>query len=156
MHAHVIPGDFPPVGERAAGARWPRMEPADGGAKRLMPGGPGGNGLLAQPVCWDADARRQAMASNGVDAEVISPMPGLLGYAFSPADGLDLCRYVNSVIVEVCRGDPTRFFGLGIVPMQGPTLAAKELAPIKQSGLSGVEVASNVNGVSLGDDRFVD
>jgi aminocarboxymuconate-semialdehyde decarboxylase len=132
------------------------MEAVEGGAKRLLPGGPGGSGLLSQPVCWDAGERRRAMEANAVHAEVISPMPGLLGYAFSPPDGLDLCRHLNEVILELTQADPTHFFGLGIVPMQDPTLAARELSSIKRSGLLGVEVASNVNGVSLGDDRFVE
>jgi aminocarboxymuconate-semialdehyde decarboxylase len=158
MHAHFIPGEFPPVGGRAAGARWPRMEPEPGHsrARRLLPGGFGGNGLLSQPVCWDVGERRAAMQATGVDAEVISPMPGLLGYAFSASDGLDLCRHVNDSILELSTADSQHFFGLGIVPMQDPSLAAKELSRVKQSGLYGVEVASNVNGISLGDDRFVD
>jgi aminocarboxymuconate-semialdehyde decarboxylase len=151
MHAHVIPGDFPPVGDRAAGARWPAMEPAGDGARRLKP-----SGLLSQAVCWDVAERRQAMQANGVDAEVISAMPGLLGYAFSPQDGLDLCRHLNDTIATMTSQDPRRFFGLGIVPMQDTALAASELANVKSAGLYGVEVASNVNGVSLGDDRFVD
>jgi aminocarboxymuconate-semialdehyde decarboxylase len=156
MHAHAIPREFPPVGARAAGARWPRMEAAEGGARRLLPGGPGGGGLLSQPVCWDVAERRRAMQANGVDAEVVSPMPGLLGYAFSPADGLDLCRHVNEVIADLTQAESQRFFGLGSVPMQDPTLAAKELSNVKRQGLLGVEIASNVNGISLGDDRFVD
>jgi aminocarboxymuconate-semialdehyde decarboxylase len=151
MHAHVIPGEFPPRGARAAGERWPAMEPAEDGARRLKP-----SGLLSQPVCWDVAERQRAMQANGVDAEVISPMPGLLGYAFSPQDGRDLCRHVNDTIASMISQDPRRFFGLGILPMQDPALAANELASVKNAGLCGVEVASNVNGVSLGDDRFVD
>jgi aminocarboxymuconate-semialdehyde decarboxylase len=91
-----------------------------------------------------------------VDAEVISPMPGLLGYSFSPEDGLDLCRHVNEFVAGLSQTGPRRLFGLGIVPMQDPSLAARELANLKRIGLYGVEVASNVNGVSLGEDRFED
>jgi aminocarboxymuconate-semialdehyde decarboxylase len=156
MHAHVIPGAFPPLDARAAGGRWPRMEPADNGARRLLPGGPAGSGLLCQPVCWDVEARHQAMRASGVDAEVVSPMPGLLGYAFTPQDGLVLCRHVNGFVSDLCSQDPRRLFGLGIVPLQDPPLATAELANVKRSGLHGVEIASNVNGVSLGDARFTE
>jgi aminocarboxymuconate-semialdehyde decarboxylase len=148
MHAHVIPGEFPPAGTRP---RWPAMELASDGTRKLQP-----SGLVCQPVCWDIDARRAAMAANGVDAEVVSPMPGLLGYAFSPADGLELCRHANAFITELCARDPQRLYGIGILPMQDPSLAAAELSDVKRSGLYGVEIASNVNGVSLGDERFVD
>jgi aminocarboxymuconate-semialdehyde decarboxylase len=153
-HAHVIPSDFPPVGDRAAGDRWPRMEPGEDGARMLHTGAPGGRGLRSQSVCWDPAVRLEAMRAKGVDAEVISPMPGLLGYGLSANDGLDLCRFLNEFVVSLCRSDPRRFFGLGLVPMQDPDLAAREMAEVKNAGLLGVEIASNVNGVSLGDERY--
>jgi aminocarboxymuconate-semialdehyde decarboxylase len=155
-HAHVIPGEFPPVGKRAAGDRWPRMEPGEGPTRVLFSGGPGGRGLNAQPVCWDASERLLAMRATGVDAEVISPMPALLGYALTPEDGLDLCHYLNDFVAGLCAADSERFFGLGLVPMQAPELAARELGSIKQHGLVGIEIASNINGVSLGDEPFDD
>lgn len=150
VHAHVIPGDFPSAPH---GERWPAMAhvEGDGRARKLMP-----SGLVCQPVCWDVDERRTAMAASGVDAEVVSPMPGLLGYSFPPADGLELCRHVNTFVADLCEQDPTRLYGLGIVPMQDPELAARELGAVKSLGLHGVEIASNVNGVSLGDERFTD
>ena len=40
--------------------------------------------------------------------------------------------------------------------MQDPELAAAGLAGVKELGLAGVEIASNVGGVSLGDPRFAD
>jgi aminocarboxymuconate-semialdehyde decarboxylase len=134
------------------------MEPAaDGSAARvLFTGGPSGRGLTAQPVCWDPSARAEAMASRGVDAEVVTPMPGLLGYALSPSEGIELCRYINDFVVQLCAALPNRLYGLGLVPMQDPDLASRELALVKAAGLYGVEIATNVNGVSLGDDRFVD
>src|SRR5262249_38125262 len=130
---------------------------ADGSAARvLFIGAPTGRGLTAQPVCWDPSARAEAMASRGVDAEVVSPMPGLLGYALSPSEGIELCRYINNFVVQLCAALPNRLYGLGVVPMQDPDLASRELAAVKAAGLYGVEIATNVSGVSLGDDRFVD
>jgi aminocarboxymuconate-semialdehyde decarboxylase len=87
---------------------------------------------------------------------VISPMPGLLGYALTPDDGRALCDYLNHFVAQLCAAAPGRLFGLGLVPMQDPDLAARGLADVKQMGLQGVEVASNVNGVSLGDARYDD
>jgi len=48
------------------------------------------------------------------------------------------------------RGGAGPLIGLGIVPLQDPDLAAKELAHIKSLGFPGVELGSNVNGKSLG------
>jgi aminocarboxymuconate-semialdehyde decarboxylase len=153
MHAHYLPGDFPPVGERSAGARWPRMLPADGGA-RVFTTNAEGTGYTARPVWWDPAERRAAMQASGVDAEVVSPFPGVLGYGYAPEDALDLSRHVNQCVAQLCASDPRHFFGLGMVPLQDPSLAADELATVKRMGLLGVEVASNINGVWLGDERF--
>jgi aminocarboxymuconate-semialdehyde decarboxylase len=155
MHAHFIPREFPTVGARTAGERWPRMLPTDRGA-RVFSTRPDGTGYTAPPVWWDPDERRAAMHTNSVDVEVISPFPGVLGYSYTPEDALDLSRHVNVSITEFCRSDARRFFGLGMVPMQDPVLAARELAQVKQLGLVGVEVGSNINGASLGDERFGD
>jgi aminocarboxymuconate-semialdehyde decarboxylase len=155
MHAHYIPPEFPPAGTRAAGERWPRMLPADGGA-RVFSTRPDGSGYTARPVWWDPSERRAAMQATGVDAEVVSPFPGVLGYGYSPDDALDLSRHVNASISELCQSDPRRFFGLGMAPMQDPSLAARSLSEISRLGLLGVEIASNINGVSLGDERFSD
>jgi aminocarboxymuconate-semialdehyde decarboxylase len=50
---------------------------------------------------------------------------------------------------------PDRFVGLGMVPLQDPERAAKELGLLKHSyGLVGVEIGSNINGRSPGDPFF--
>ncbi|HEX8968901.1 MAG TPA: amidohydrolase family protein, partial [Chloroflexota bacterium] len=155
MHAHYIPGEFPPVDSRAAGARWPRMRAAEGGS-RVFATNAEGTGYTARAVWWDAHERRTAMRASGVDAEVVSPFPGVLGYTYTPQDAQDLSRYVNASIADLCRSDARHFHGLGMVPLQDPSLAIQELANVKSLGLLGVEVGSSINGVWLGDERFVD
>ena len=54
----------------------------------------------------------------------------------------------------MCAAAPDRFIGLGIVPLQDPDMAAKELAHIKSLAFPGVELGSNVNGKSLGMPEF--
>ncbi|MBO0683280.1 MAG: amidohydrolase family protein [Candidatus Dormibacteraeota bacterium] len=152
MHAHVIPGEFPEVGGRAAGDRWPKMEPGEGGARVLVAGA---MRFTAQQVWFDADRRLAAMDENGVDAELASPFPGLLTYGLEPQDGLDLARAINEYVARLCEVNPSRFFGLGTLPMQDPELAARELSAIRDMGLHGVEVASNIDGRSLGEERFL-
>jgi aminocarboxymuconate-semialdehyde decarboxylase len=151
MHAHVIPDGFPGVNGRASGDRWPRIEDADG--VRVLVSGQ--MRLTAQDAYFDAERRLAAMDANGVDAEVVSPLPPLLNYRVPPVDGRDLCRVVNEFIVRLCEVAPSRFYGLGTVPMQDPDLAAAELANVRALGLHGVEIGSNVCGASLGEDRFL-
>jgi aminocarboxymuconate-semialdehyde decarboxylase len=49
---------------------------------------------------------------------------------------------------------PERFVGLGAVPLQDPDKAIEELQYVKSLGFAGVEIASHVNGVSIGEARF--
>ena len=81
-------------------------------------------------------------------------MPELCAYWFTPGDALDFCRYANEAIVRMCEKAPGRFIGLGIVPLQDPDLAAKELARIQALGFPGIELGSNVDGKSLGMPEF--
>jgi len=47
-----------------------------------------------------------------------------------------------------------RFHGFGIVPLQDPEGSASMLAEVAESGLRGVQVGSNVDGVPLHDARY--
>jgi aminocarboxymuconate-semialdehyde decarboxylase len=48
--------------------------------------------------------------------------------------------------------NPKRFIGLGTVPMQAPDLAIKEMERcVKQLGLKGIEIGSNINQMNLDD-----
>ena len=155
-HAHVIPGSF---GEPPAGCdpgSWPSMEAVSTveteGAKLLV------NGPMrfpAQAVWFDAEKRLEASAASGVDAELLSPFPALLNYRTPPGTGRDLSRIINDYIAGLCAAHPARFYGLGTVPLQDPDMAAAELADIGKAGLAGVEIASNIAGVSLHDERFL-
>jgi aminocarboxymuconate-semialdehyde decarboxylase len=150
MHAHVLPGEYPPPGPATEG--WPAMTPAGPEGARLLEFGQ--VRFTAQAAFYDAAARLAAMDASRTDAEVVSPMPPLLNYRLPAGSGRDLARWINEFVVTLCAVEPARFFGLGTVPMQDPDLAAAELSVIADAGLAGVEITSNINGVSLGDDRF--
>jgi aminocarboxymuconate-semialdehyde decarboxylase len=152
-HAHVFPGDFGPPPAGCDPAAWPFTEPdpAGDGGKFLV------NGPMRFPaaaVWFDAERRLEASAARGVDAELLSPFPALLNYRSPAQAGRDLSRVTNEYIAGLVAAFPGRFLGLGTVPMQDPDMAAEELAEVAKSGLAGVEIASNVNGLSLHDERF--
>jgi aminocarboxymuconate-semialdehyde decarboxylase len=152
VHAHVIPCSFPVTAPPGCDpADWPRMEPAAEDSRVLVSGA---MRFTARDVWFDAERRLAASAASGVDAEVVSPFPPLLNYRLAPLPGRDLARWVNEYIAGLAAAAPGRVHGLGTVPLQDPDLAAGELAEIAKAGLAGVEIASNVGGVSLADDRF--
>jgi aminocarboxymuconate-semialdehyde decarboxylase len=171
VHAHVIPDSFPPAPAGCDPAAWPSMSPsmspsspeaspsmspeasADAGDTLLLVSG--ALRFTARSVWFDAERRLAAAAASGVDAEVVSPFPPLLNYRLPAAGGLDLARWVNEYIASLCAAAPGRIYGLGTVPLQDPDLAAAELSAIGEIGLAGVEIASNIGGLSLADERFL-
>ncbi len=148
-HAHLLPRDYPPD----APACFPQMEAIEDSTDRLLVFGP--TRFRARDVFFTAEKRLAAQDASGVDAEVLTPMPPLLRYDLPPADGLALARHVNEATAQLCAVDPSRFIGLGMVPLQDPDLAAAELAAVRDLGLAGVEIASNVLGASIGDEKFL-
>jgi aminocarboxymuconate-semialdehyde decarboxylase len=148
-HAHLLPRDYPPD----APACFPRMEPIEDSTDRLLVFGP--TRFRARDVFFAAEKRLAAQDASGVAAEVLTPMPPLLRYDLPAADGLALARHVNEVTTELCAVDPARLIGLGMVPLQEPDLAAAELTAVEELGLAGVEIASNVLGASIGDEKFL-
>jgi aminocarboxymuconate-semialdehyde decarboxylase len=151
VHAHVIPGSFPAAPAGCDPASWPSMVPGADGA-RVLSSGP--IRFTARGVWFSAERRLAASAASGVDAEVVSPFPPLLNYRLPAGSGRDLARWVNEYIAGLCAAAPGRIYGLGTVPLQDPDLAAGELAAIAGLGLAGVEIASNIGGLSLADERF--
>ncbi|GAA2353121.1 hypothetical protein GCM10009854_33940 [Saccharopolyspora halophila] len=147
-HAHLLPYDYPDDAPEC----FPRMEPVDGETARTLLFG--AMRFKAKDVFFDAERRLEAQHASGVDAEVITPMPPLLRYDLRPAEGMSLARHVNEFTATMCAHHPSRMLGLGMVPLQDPEAAAGELTAIKDMGLLGVEIASNIAGESIGDERF--
>ena len=114
----------------------------------------GSTRFRARDAFFDAERRVQEMDASGVDVEVLTPMPPLLNYDLPAGDGVALARHVNEFTAELCAFDSGRLVGLGMVPLQDPDAAASLLSEIRDQGLLGVEIASNVQGASIGDERF--
>lgn len=146
-HSHFLPGRYP------ADAGFPTMDPVQGSTDRLHVFG--ASTFRAKDVFWEAERRLEAMETSGLDAEVISPMPAVLRYDLPIAEGRALASYVNDVAAELCSHAPERLIGLGLVPLQDPDVATAELAAVKARGLAGIELASDIAGVQLGDPRFL-
>ena len=91
----------------------------------------------------------------GIDIQAITPSPAQTFYSV-PADlGIETARVINDNIADICGRHPDRFVGLGTVPFQAPELAVAELERLHKSlGLRGIEIATNVAGADLSEDRF--
>lgn len=111
---------------------------------------------------WDASVRLAAMDAAGVDVQVLSTVPVMFSYWAKAADANDLSRLLNDHVADVCRGSPERggvkrFIGLGTIPMQDAALACRELERcVRELGLPGVQIGTNVNGLNLDDPGVVE
>lgn len=153
VHTHVVPASFPANPSPDSNTRWPCMCMRGADQAVIEFAGKAFRELDARS--WDVTRRIDDMDRDGIAAQVLSPMPELLSYWFSPGDGLELARYVNQQIAEMMARAPRRLHGLGMVPMQDVELACAELARLKADGFKGVQLGSNINGVMPGDARFL-
>lgn len=105
---------------------------------------------------WDPAIRAADIVGQRLAHQVLSPMPELLSYWLEGEDAVTMCRFLNEQIAEMAQQAPARFTGLGAVPLQDLDLAIKELdGAVHDFGLAGVEIGSNINGVPIGDPRFL-
>src|SRR5262245_35092758 len=153
IHTHIVPEKFPPYAGKGKDVPWPSMAAADACHKHVMI-----SGKLYRTVTdgsWSVPRRIEDMSAMRVNRQALSPMPELLSYWLPLADAKVLIRYLNEQIAEMIAAAPERFIGLGAVPLQDADAALSELTYLmKELKFSGVEIASHVNGVSIGDPRF--
>jgi aminocarboxymuconate-semialdehyde decarboxylase len=152
VHCHIVPADFPAAPATCAPEKWPRMEDRGSGQRAMMVGGR--EMRVVDNRAWEAARRIADMKGEDIGMQAISPMPEILSYWIDAPSALVMARYMNRAIAELVSAAPDRFAGLGMVPLQDPQLAAKELAALRGDGLVGVEIGSNINGKSPGDPFF--
>ncbi len=154
VHTHIVPRDFPPNPAPGNNGRWPCLCVQSTGRATIQFGDKPFRELDSRS--WDIAARVNSMDAEGITAQALSPMPELLSYWFKPEEALNVGRFVNAAIASMVAQGNGRFIGLGMVPLQAPELAARELSRLKADGLAGVEIGSNINGTVLGDKCFTE
>ncbi len=155
VHTHVVPESFPAYLGHRLNAPWPSMVPAQQPCHAHVMV----SGAIYRTVshqCWSCSVRLADMDAKGIGRQVLSPMPELLSYWLDAEDGAVLARYLNETIAAMVHEAPTRFVGLGTVPLQDVKAAIAELDhAVHQLGLAGVEIAGNIEGEPIGAARFL-
>ncbi|KAL1917072.1 uncharacterized protein VTP21DRAFT_5270 [Calcarisporiella thermophila] len=148
LHTHILPKHWPDLNKRYGYGGWINMEHQESGKARMML-----DGKLFREVecnCWSSKERLIEMSQTEVDVQVLSTVPVMFAYSAKPEHTLDLARYLNDHIAQVCAENPRRFVGLGTLPMQAPDLAVQELRRcINELGLAGIQIGSHINDWNL-------
>jgi len=155
VHTHILPKDIPKWKDKFGYGGFIQLEHNGPGCARMLKD----DGHFFREIednCWDARARTDEMNTFGVGVQVLSTVPVMFSYWAKPSDGAEIAKFLNENIAESVGEFPSRFVGLGTVPMQDTALAIKELERCKQIGLAGVQIGTNVNQINLGEPQFFD
>ena len=153
IHTHIVPEKFPVYTGAARDIAWPSMAPAEPCHCHVIIQGK--NYRTVHQSCWTNEDRLKDMEAREVLLQCLSPMPELLSYWLPAGDAQVLNRFLNDEIARMVSRHPSRFMGLGCVPLQDVDLAIRELEYVmKDLKFPGIEIASHVNDVAIGDARF--
>ncbi len=144
LHTHILPRDWPDLDARYGYPGFIRLEHYQPCCARMMRG----NQVFREITdnVWEPSRRIEEMEQGGVTMQVLSTVPVMFSYWAKPADALDLSRLLNDHIAEVVRANPTRFAGLGTIPLQDPEMAAAELERcVRELGLRGAQIGTHVD-----------
>jgi predicted TIM-barrel fold metal-dependent hydrolase len=104
---------------------------------------------------WSLDDTLRVMDRNDVSASVLSiTAPGAMFVRGTKAQ--DLVRALNEAMAEIVAAHPKRFAALAVLPLSDIDASLSEVAfALDRRGFDGIGLYSNVDGVYLGDQRFV-
>lgn len=143
LHTHILPERWPDLVERFGYPGWVRVEHHAPCRARMLIGDRVFREI--EDNCWSPARRIEDCDRTGVTMQVLSTVPVMFSYWAKPADALELSRLLNDHIAGVVRNNPTRFIGLGTIPMQDPELACRELERcVRDLGMPGVEIGTHV------------
>ena len=109
---------------------------------------------LARDKYTDPDARLADMDAMGIDVQLVALTPFHYFYWADSDLAPKVAAMQNQRIAEVVAHTPSRFVGVGTLPMAHPDAAVAEARSVAELGFPAVEIGADVNGDDLDDPRF--
>ena len=95
---------------------------------------------------WDVNARKNDMDKFGIDVQVLSTVPVMFSYWARPRDCLTVSEYLNNDVAAQVAKDPSRFIGIGTLPMNDPEAAVEEMTRcVRSLGFKGFQIGSHID-----------
>lgn len=153
VHTHIIPEFMPRWSEKFGYGGFIHLDHHKPCCARMMKDDKFFREI--QDNCWSPETRMNECNHHGVNMQVLSTIPVMFSYQAKAADALEVSKFLNNHIAEIVSSYPDRFLGLGTIPMQDSKVAVKELERcIKELGMSGIQIGSNVNQKNLNEPEF--
>jgi len=153
IHTHILPKEWPNLKEKYGYGGWVHLDHHKTGCARMIK-----DEHFFREVesnCWNPSVRINECDNHGVDVQVLSTVPIMFSYWAESNDALDVSKMLNDHIASVVGEYPRRFIGLGTIPLQDPEKAIIEMQRcIKELGLAGIQIGSNINGKNLNDESL--
>ncbi len=148
IHCHFFPQAFLDVARQPGNSFQASIERRADGREHLVCAGNFDHPLT--PDFYDAQRMIEDMDKVGMQMAAISSAPPTLSYWADPGAARELAPAINESIAARVRAHPDRFAGLGTVPLQDVDASVQEARrAIRDLGLAGLMIGSNVNGKNL-------
>ena len=152
MHSHIIPKNLPDWEKKFGYEGFIRLEHHKPSWANMMQG----DNFFREinHNCWNPEVRINEYEKYTTQVQVVCTIPVIFAYFSKPKDGLEVARFLNDDLANLVNKYPKKYIGLGSLPMQDPELAVQELFRIKELGLKGVQVGSNIEDKNLNEPDF--
>ena len=148
IHTHILPENWPDLKKRYGYGGFLNLEHHKCGCARMLIDGKFFREI--EENCWSPEVRVQQCDAQNVHVQVLSTVPVMFNYWAKPEHTHDLSKILNDHIAEIVEKYPTRFIGLGTLPMQDSKRAILELERcVNDLGLAGVQIGSHINDWNL-------